>query len=111
MDYFAISVRQEPALDLRRLQSQHIFKHILMFYETMAEQVQLHPLLVLSATELFLASARLVQDLSTALFLSSSSISCLHRLGNLASLCIPHKRCSSVAITPTYKSQEGIQDF
>lgn len=62
----------EPALDLRRLPSQHIFKHFLMFYETMAEQVQLHPLLVVSATELFLASVRLVQDISTALFLSSS---------------------------------------
>jgi len=62
---------QEPALDLRRLSSQHIFKHILMFYETTVEQVQLHPLLVVSATELFLASACLVQAISTALFLSS----------------------------------------
>lgn len=40
--------------------------------ETVAEQVQLHPLLVVSATELFLTSARLVQSSSTASFLSSS---------------------------------------
>lgn len=79
-----------------------------MFYETMAEQVHLHPLLVVSATELFLASARLVHSLVSEL---KFSISCLHRLGKLASLCIPHKLCSSVAITPTYKSQEGNQDF
>lgn len=38
----------------------------------MAEQVQLHPLLVVSASEFFLASACLVQDISTTLFLSSS---------------------------------------
>lgn len=56
MDFSAISIVQEPALDLRQLQSQHTLKHILMFYETMVEQVQLHPLLVESATELFLAS-------------------------------------------------------
>lgn len=72
MDCFAISVMQEPALNLRKLQSQHLFKHILMFYETTAEQVQLHPLLVVSATELLLASARLVHSISPALFLSSS---------------------------------------
>lgn len=57
MDCSAISIVQEPALDLRQLQSQHLLKHALMFYETMVEQVQLHPLLVVSATELSLASA------------------------------------------------------
>lgn len=57
MDCSAISIVQEAALDLSQLQSQHLLKHILMFYETMVEQVQLHPLLVVSATELFLASA------------------------------------------------------
>lgn len=72
MDCFTISIVQAPALDLRRLPSQHICKHILMFYKTRAEQVQLHPLLVVSATELFLVSVHLVQDISTALFLSSS---------------------------------------
>lgn len=45
MDCSAISIVQEPALDLRQLQSQHILKDILMFYETTGEQVQLHPLL------------------------------------------------------------------
>lgn len=84
------------------LQSQYFLR----FYETMAEQVQLHPLLVVSATELLLASACLVQGIYSLFSELKFSISCLHRPWHLSAFPI-----NSVHLLPSHPHTSLRKEF